>query len=97
MFKYVKIFVLGPLLFFATVLIQGVAISKMWAWCLVDTFGLNEITPYQAYGISLFVSFMTADITHDEGSFFYDLGRCIFVCFFFLFFGYLYHLAGGLI
>jgi hypothetical protein len=47
-------------------LIAAVALSHLWAWFAVPTFGLPPLTLAQCYGVVLVTGFLTRQAQHDE-------------------------------
>ena len=51
---------------FLSYLLRGFVIFKIWAWFIVSTFDTIAITIPQAIGLSLLVSFLTAQIRNAD-------------------------------
>lgn len=45
---------------------NGFALSQLWSWFVVTTFGLQAITIPQAIGISMVIGFLTGNSTTDN-------------------------------
>ena len=56
---------LAGVFFYVAVVFNGYALSVLWGWFMVPTFGLPPLAVAPAIGVSLVVSFLT---NHDDDS-----------------------------
>lgn len=84
------LFIIVPL----SMIFSGFAISMLWDWFIVATFGLKALTIAQAIGMGLLVTYLTVTIRKGDGS--WTLGEKIAISIFkpliFLGLGWVVHL-----
>lgn len=66
MFAVLGGFVYLLFLIVASSIFNGYALSVLWGWFVVPTFGVPQLSVVSAIGIALIVSYMTHQITDDK-------------------------------